>query len=152
MSKALLLSALAVFVVSCTTHHEGRDDPKRLLQDYISKSFSVRTLEDRRDLLDLLTGDAKTRLASWSDAQFRQAFIDSKKQYISFKVQELKNASPTEASITYELTFMDQSRGQDAKVTNKKLAQLKMDQGRWFISEVRNIKELVEYSNEMSLP
>jgi hypothetical protein len=27
-----------------------------------------------------------------------------------------------------------------------------LDGGRWYIADVRNIKELVEYRNEMSLP
>ena len=27
-----------------------------------------------------------------------------------------------------------------------------LDKGKWFISDVKNIKELVEYKDEMSLP
>ncbi len=137
---------------SCTNGEKGLDDPRRQLTDYISKSFAVRTIDDRRELLDHLGGEAKSRLAAWSDDQFREAFIESKKQFIKLAIQETKSLSQAEVNITYELTYLDQSKGRDAKVTNKKLAQLKLEQGRWLIGEVRNIKELVEYRNEMSLP
>ena len=43
-------------------------------------------------------------------------------------------------------------RGHEAKVTNRKNAQMIQDKGKWFISDVHNIKELVEYKNELSLP
>ncbi len=154
MSRTItwLVAGALLTLSACTSGREGREDPKRLLTDYISRSFAVRTVEDRRELLDFLTGDAKARLAAWSDEQFKQAFVETRKQFIKLRIQEVKNTSASEASITYELTFLDQTKGQDARVTNKKLAQLRQDQGRWFIAEVRNIKELVEYRNEMSLP
>ena len=154
MFRANLVLALvtALAITSCTKNEAGMDDPRRQLTDYISKSFAVRTLDDRRDLMDHLGGEAKSRLTAWSDEQFREAFIDSKKQFIKLAIQETKRLSQEEVNITYELTYLDQSKGRDAKVTNKKLAQLKREQGRWLIGEVRNIKELVEYRNEMSLP
>ena len=55
-------------------------------------------------------------------------------------------------NITYELAYVDQSRGSGAKITNKKLCQMKLESGKWVINDVHNIKELVEYQNEMSLP
>ena len=130
----------------------GGTDPKDRLRDYISKSFSIRAKADRTDLTGFLTGDAKTRLAAWSDEQFLQAFVDSKREFVKLAFKEIEKRSAQEVAITYELTYLDQSRGIDAKVTNKKLAQMVERDGRWFISEVRNIKELVEYRNEMSLP
>jgi hypothetical protein len=65
---------------------------------------------------------------------------------------EVRNPSPQDAMITYELTYLDQSKGHDAKVTHKKTAELSRKDERWLISEVKNLKEMIEYKNEMSLP
>jgi hypothetical protein len=140
------------FGLGCTQKSENSNDPKQRLKEYISKSFSVRTVQDRAELLTYLTGSAKTRLGAWSDEQFREAFIDSKRQFIKLSFPETKSVSPIEAHITYELTYLDQGKGKDAKVMNKKLCSLVQQQGQWMITEVRNIKELIEYRNEMSLP
>lgn len=151
IKSAAVLLALAS-VTACTAGREGSGDPKRRLEEYISRSFAVKGVEDREVLSGYLTGQAKTRLMAWSDDQFRQAFIDSKRQFVKLAPMEVKQVSPSEVSITYELTYLDQGRGHDAKVTNKKLCQMVLDQGRWMVKEVNNIKELVEYRNEMSLP
>lgn len=129
-------------------------DPKARLGQYISKSFEVRSPSDRKELLALLTGDARSRLEAWSDEQFSEAFIQSKREFIKLAFQEVKEISPDEISITYELVFKDQGKtgGRDAKVTNKKLCQMARVDGAWMIKSVRNIKELIEYENELSLP
>jgi hypothetical protein len=154
VSISAVISLVVVFcsLVACVGINKNEDDPKKRLSEYISKSFSVTKPEDRSQLLSYLSGESKTRLSAWSEEQFRQAFIESKRQFIKLLIRETKVVSPKEVSITYELTYLDQSRGKDAKVTNKKLCQMVLEQNRWLIAEVTNIKELVEYRNEMSLP
>jgi hypothetical protein len=152
MLRVIAALGLVASLAGCTPKGDHANDPKTRLKEYISKSFSVRTVEDRSEMLTYLTGNAKSRLSAWSDEQFREAFIESRRQFIKISFPETKTVSPTEANITYELTYLDQGRGKDAKVLNKKLCNLVMEQGRWMISDVRNIKELIEYRNEMSLP
>jgi predicted small secreted protein len=145
--------ALAAFsFAACTETTDMGKDPKKVLNDYISHSFSVRTPSDRQVLLTYLARDAKSRLAAWSDEQFQEAFIDNKRQFVKLVFTETKPISSAETSITYELSYIDQGKGHDAKVTQKKLAQMILDQGKWQISDVRSIKEMVEYRNEMALP
>ena len=139
-------------LAACTHGEDLKGGPVDTLKGYINKSLDVKSAEDRKILTGYLTGEAKTRFASWSDEQFRQAFIESKRQYIKLLIKEVKNSSPTEANITYEFTYLDQSRGENAKVTNKKLCTVVQAQGKWLISDVRNIKELVEFQREMTLP
>src|SRR5687767_14231912 len=100
------------------------EDPKRLLSDYVSKSFAVDDVKDRQELSGFLTGDAKNRLASWSDEQFRQAFMDTKRELLKLLVTESKKVSENEYSLTYELTYLDKTNGRNTKVTNKKLCQV----------------------------
>lgn len=148
IALGVLVSAFA----ACTRTAESPGDPTGRLKDYISRSFSAKDPNDRKEMMEYLTGEAKTRLGAWSDEQFRQAFIDSKRQFLKLAFKEVRTVSPSEVSVTYEITYVDQGKGVDTKITNKKLAQMVNEQGKWYIAEVRNIKELIEYKNEMSLP
>ena len=147
-----VLAIFGLIFTGCTSGTSVKGDPKKVLSDYISRSFSIRKAEDRSELIAYLTGDAKARLQSWSDEQFSEAFVETKREFVRLLVKEIKSVSPTAVNITYELTFYDQSKGKNAKVTNKKLCNLVQDQGQWLIADVHNIKELIEYQNEMALP
>lgn len=142
---------LFVTLMSCTQTQQHGNDPKRRLTEYIERSFNVRTVEDKAGLLGYLSGEAKNRLASWSDEQFREAYIESKRKFDKLVFNEIKQLSPKETAITYVLTYTDK-RGSDVQITNKKLCKMTLENDKWLISEVRNIKELIEYKNEMSLP
>jgi hypothetical protein len=149
-------ACLVLLMAACTPKPEGQEDPKRRLNEYISQGFAVRGPEDRGRLLSYLTGEAKTRLQSWSDEQFRAAFIDSKRQFVKLAFKEFKPVSPDEANITYELTYLapypnGEGETRDAKVVNRKLAQLVRKDGQWLITEVRSIREVVEYKDEMTV-
>lgn len=146
-----LLALSAVALSACDKGRFPSSDPRQRLSDYISRSFSVKSEKDREELLGFLSGPSKIRLAAWSDEQFRQAFIDSKRTFGKLVYTEVKNSAPGEAQITYELTFSDQEHGTDTKVTQKRLAHLVQENGVWMIREVRNIKELVEYKNGMDV-
>src|SRR5690242_4075516 len=97
---------LLVMAFGCTQNNEG-SDPKFRLTEYVSRSFSIKRIEDRAKLSSLLTGEVKARLDSWSEDQFREAFIDSKRQFQKLLIKEIKMISPSEAQITYELTYTD---------------------------------------------
>jgi hypothetical protein len=155
--KILFLAAVLTLSGACTSRPESADDPKHRLNDYISQSFAVKGAQDRKELAGYLTGDAKARIESWSDEQFRQAFVDTKRQFLKLTFKELKPVSANETNITYELSFQStypdaQGKPREAKITNQKLAHMVHDSGKWLISDVRTLKELVEYKNEMSLP
>ena len=146
-------AALVLLVFSgCHSGSAPLPAPRQRLSDYISKSFNVSGPSDRNELLTYLTGDAKIKLQSWSDEEFRIEFLTKKRQFVKLTINEIKNISSEEMGITYELVYLDTAKGQGARITNKKLAQLKLESGKWMIAEVKSVKELVEYKNEMSLP
>ena len=154
---SLILVFFTIFFGSCTGGTDFSKTPRDRLKDYVSKSFSVKHLTDRKGLMGYLTGDVKARLEGWSEDQFKEAFIDSNREFGRLSFKEVKVISPSEVQITYELSFVDQGRRYDnrkhqAKVTNKKLCQMVLEKDTWMIADVRNIKELVEYQNELSLP
>jgi hypothetical protein len=155
MYPVKFLTALGItlsLLVSCTQGPKDLEDPKRVLSEYISQSFNVRGPEDRNVLLGYLTGEAKIRLAAWSDEQFLTAFTDTKRIFKKLLVREVKPVSEGKVEITYEIIYLDQTPGRDARITNKKQTQLRFESGRWMIAEVKNVKELVEFNNEMALP
>jgi hypothetical protein len=136
---------------ACTPKQESKDDPKARLNEYVSRSFAVKGVDDRKVLSSYLTGEAKARLDAWSDEQFQAAFIDSKRKFVKLAFKELKSISPAEASLTYELTY----QAKNTRVIQRKLCQMVRPPAtpdQWYIAEVRSIKELVEYTDEMSLP
>ncbi len=147
-----LFFVFSILMTSCTTAVNPAGDPTKRLSDYISRSFAVRGAADRDILAEFLTGEAKQRLVAWSEEQFLMAFVDSKRQFLKLAIAEQKAISENETNVTYELSYIDQTRGRDAKVTNKKLCRMVLENGSWMIAEVRNLKELVEFRNEMSLP
>ncbi len=152
--RGLFLLVCVSLSFGCHRSRPEQSDPKKVLSDYISLSFGARSVQDRQGMLELLGGDAKLRLAAWSDEQFKAAFLDTKKQFVKLRILETQEISPQETTLTYELIYLEQSPGktQEVKLTHKKLAQLRLDAGRWAIFEVRNLKQLIEYRNEMSLP
>jgi len=146
---AVLLSAL---LMGCPASRKNSTDPKERLKDYIDVSFNIQSVSDRSKLESFLIGETKSRLAAWSDDQFQKAFLETKRQFVKLLFREVRNLSDRDVQVVYELTYIDQNRGHNAKVTNKKMSRLVMEKNNWFIKEVTNLKELVEYQNEMALP
>lgn len=150
-SAAVLLVMMAA---ACSRGGGSGADPKEVLADYIALTFSAQAPSDRTKLSQSLTGEAKSRLDAWSDAQFHLAFIEKKRKFIKLAYLEVKARGERETSITYELTYRDAQKASDVRVTQRKLARLTREgaQQPWKIAEVRNIRELIEFENEMSLP
>ncbi len=162
----IFLILALVSISACNRSKLEGSDPKRVLTDYISKSFVVHGIEDRAQLISYMTGDVKARLASWSEDQFREAFVEAKREFVKLSFRDIKEISPTEVQITYELVYFEKNKDKkglglkggkveqnsESKVTTKKLCQLMSVDGKWYIADVRNIKELVEFKNSLSLP
>lgn len=159
MNKWVRVSAVCIGLLisgACSRGGSSGTNPKEVLADYISLTFSAQAPSDRTKMLQSLTGEAKSRLAAWSDEQFRQAFIEKKRKFAKLAYLEVRARGERETSITYELTYRDTQKSSDVRVTQRKLARLTRDAGGqqapWKIAEVRNIRELIEFENEMSLP
>lgn len=136
----------------CTSNEPSDSSPRQRLADYISVSFAIKSPSDKEKLVSYLTGNAKTRLSAWSEDQFKQAFVDTKRQFIKLTIREIKKISEHETNITYELSYIDQGRGSDARVTHKRLAELVEENKQWYIRDVQNLRELIEYKDALSLP
>lgn len=144
-----------VFVgMACKEKYSGLGTtPQDRIKEYVELSFSVRTAEDRQKLESFLVDEAKKRLEGWSKPQFEKAFIQNHRKFLKLAFLEEKSVSTSETQITYEMTFTE---GEDPKhssrTTLRKACQMVLQGDRWFIRDCRNIKQLVEYQDELSLP
>lgn len=153
MFNILKFSILGAFLIcGCSEPRNVPGDPKSRLEQYITKSFSVKNTSDRGEMAEFLTGEAKKRLTSWSDAQFLKAFVETKRTFERLLIRETRKISDQEVNITYELSYIEKIGDQSRKTTNRKLSNLVKENGSWFIREVKNLTELIEFQNELSLP
>jgi hypothetical protein len=144
-------------------------DPKKLAQpqarltEYVSRTFAIRTPEDRSKLVELMTGKVKERMLAWSREEFKAFFLDRQREMLKFLIKDVKEISPTETQVTYELIFTEKAkaisepgvltdRWIESKITHRRLAQLVLEGGQWFIADVRNVRELIEFKGEMAIP
>ena len=145
-----------VFIIAFTqfacTPELKENTPTKILENYIKISFNATSLEDKKRMEDLLTGDTKKRLLAWSDEQFTKAFIESKKKFQGIKVLENKKVNDQEVALTYELSYQEGQPSTAAQVTQRKLCTVVIEDGSWRIKEVRSIRESIEYLKELSLP
>ncbi len=151
-SLVLLICCSVLIVGGCNKGKSNDSQPKTVLAEYIQRSFAVSKATDKAGLLELLTGDAKTRLSAWSDEQFSEFWIHGKRNFVRLVIHDQKKLTDSKVNITYELEYDDRSKGKDLRVTQMKNASLLAESGTWKIDEVRNIKELIEYKDELSLP
>ena len=150
---SLILSMLGVVVFgsSCTSNKvTGTNTPQKVLSDYVARSFSVQGVPEKPKLLELATGEVKETLEKMSDAEFRAYFVDSKREFTGLKVRDERKISEDRYSITYELSFNSKTAESFDKITNKKSALFVQKDSKWLISEVKNIKTLIEHQNEFS--
>jgi hypothetical protein len=144
--------ALSVVLFACTPDVVD-STPAKVLESYIQISFNVQSVADKKRMEDLLTGDTKNRLVSWSDDQFMKAFQTAQKKFDTLKTLETKKVNDHEVALTYELSYTEGPADKTAQITQRKLATIvQEDGGGWKIKEVRSIRESIEYLKELSLP
>lgn len=158
VGNLIVLTLIWAAFNACSRTPDIPGDPKQRLLEYVNRSFAVKTVDDKSQLLGYLTGEVKRRLESWSAEQFQQAFLSSKRVLHKISVREIKPISEGEVQITYELIYNelkqdDNGERVEVKITNKKLCQmLRGERGLWYIGDVKNIKEIIEFQNGISIP
>jgi hypothetical protein len=147
------LPVALLVIAACTSVKDGPGSlsARSTVSNYIAKTFQVRSVADKAALEEYLTGEARQRLNAWNDEQFLVAFSDSKRKFEKLQFREVEALNENEVNVTYELTFVER-KDRESRTTTKKMAHVVLRDGRWLIENVRNIKLLVEYQDEMSLP
>ena len=126
--------------------------PVRVLEQYVQTSFHASGVQDKKVMEGLLTGDTRARLEAWSEEQFKNTFIDNRKTFKELKILENRKVSPAEVILVYELSYQQGPKDKEVRITQRKLGTLIKETQDWKIKEVRNIRESIEYLEELSLP
>ncbi len=151
-SKWVMMILVGAIHLSGCTERTLDNSPSKVLENYIKTSFSVTGIQDKHKMEDLLTGDTKSRLMSWSDEQFLKAFVEVKRTFQSLKILETKKVNDQEVALTYELSYQEGPADKLTQVSQRKLCTVVEAEGSWKIKEVRSIRESIEYLKELSLP
>ena len=151
-AKFIRVMIVVLFLGSACTRDDQNKSPIKVLEKYIEISFNAKSVEDKRKMEELLTGDTKTRLASWSDEQFIRAFVETKRKFQSIKVLENKKVNGDETAVTYELSFQEGENEKKVQISQRKLCVIVTEGDVSKIKEVRSIRESIEYLKELSLP
>lgn len=146
------LGMVTLLGLGACTPNLADSTPSKVLESYITTSFNASSIQDKKKMEELLTGDTKNRLVAWSDEQFLKAFVEAKKKFSGLKVLETKKVNDQEVALTYELSYQDGDSPKAAQVTQRKLCTVVQIEGAWKIKEVRSIRESIEYLQELSLP
>lgn len=156
LNKFLLLSKVLI-ITACTQNGSNQpNSPQHTLSEYVSRSFGVSAPVDKLKLLELTTGEVKKTIDSLSELEFRENFLNSKREFRSLKIKDERVVNDSQYSITYEISFSKTTQSPDSKdpmvdlITNKKSAVLVKSGDHWLISEVKNLKTFIEHQNEMS--
>lgn len=134
------------------TRQAADESPAKVLENYIKISFNATSIEDKTKMEELLTGDSKTRLASWSDEQFLRAFVEAKRKFSNLRILENKKITDQEYALTYELSYEEGVPEKKSQISQRKLCTVVEVDGLWKIKEVRSIRESIEFLKELSLP
>ncbi|NDG85402.1 MAG: hypothetical protein EBX52_10265 [Proteobacteria bacterium] len=145
------LIAFLLLLPACTVTPSD-DTPAKVLEGYIRVSFSASSIDDKKKMEDMLTGDTKSRLMAWSDEQFTKAFLGANKKFRELRILENNKVSDQEVAITYELSYEEGAQDKTTRTTQRKLCAIVKEDGSWKIKEVRSIRESIEYLKEFSLP
>lgn len=155
MSIKKLLLLFTVFVVAGCNGTSKDSTPQKILSEYVSRSFAVKGTPDKSKLLELTTGEVRKTIDSMDEQSFKNNFLEKNREFIGLKVRDERKLSEEKYSITYELTYQTKANVVDGTpsndtVTNKKHAIFEKKEGKWLISEVKNLKTMIEHQNEIS--
>lgn len=151
MIKSGIISIVLLALTACTSDVED-SSPGKALESYVNISFNAKGIEDKAKMEELLTGDTKSRLGSWSAEQFLKSFVESRRKFKSLRILDSKKVSDSETVLTYELAFQEGPTEKLVAVTQKKICTLVKEGDAWRIKEVRSVRESIEYLNELSFP
>lgn len=156
---ALALVIVAGAWTGCTRQAQvGGSAPHDVLASYIGEVFAVKSIGDldhlKKFTLDKSeAGNELDALANNEDL-FKKTFVDQKIQSVSsLRIRDERKVGDNEYSITYELTYIDQTAsGGSNTVTPKKHVILVRDSsGKWLISEVKNLKTFIEHTTDENI-
>ena len=149
---------ITIFIIAGCSYQERRhDDPVLVLRDYIASSFAIKSYKDKRYMLSYLKGDALKKLKALSSAEFNEQFVNQRRTFLKLKILSEEKLNKDKFKIQYELSYINLPESNNPistenKVTNRKSATIIKKDNKWYINEVKNVTQLIEFKDEMTIP
>jgi hypothetical protein len=165
MSRKAIAAAVFLFVLGGCTGGMEKESPQKTLSEYVSRTFGLKSPADLAPLKGLTTGTARQDLDKLEKNEdlFHKTFVDEKNEFVSLKIRDERNLADGRVSVTYEITYVNrnpEAKVEDAdgneqvkaaasdKITVKKHAIFVLENGKWLVSEVQNLKTFVDHGDE----
>ena len=162
LSLARFFSLIGLLGLGACTKSPQLNTPEGVLEEYVKRAFSAKSIEDGKKLLELSTGEAKNWLSSLNEEEFKKQFVQNSMVFLSLKMKDRRQDQGGDVSLVYELSFRD-GRGPEpltpkggmtpssAIYTVKKIAYLTRDGEAWKIKATKNVKSFVERKEDLEI-
>lgn len=150
-----VFAAALLLALGACTKQDAPVAPREVLSKYVSSAFGVKAVSDLAELKQYATGQALAELNGLEkDTElFNRTFVEQNIQSASsLKIRDERKVDEARYSITYELAYRDSKKDTgDNTVTIKKHAMFAKQDGKWLISEVQNLKTVVEHTTDENI-
>lgn len=143
-SSMILFFIFFSFFSSCSS----RKNPEEVLRNYVNYRFSGH--QDKDYILKQTTGPLYDSINLQNDEDFEKFCMDVKnyrKKKFSINIQE---CSETHCSITYVIKYnVIKDKIKAYSIDVKKIAELELEDNKWKISDVSNIKTYIDSKQQI---
>lgn len=155
LSFCAIAAALIAVLPACDNGQiKPENKPSAVLEAYVKAALSVEKQEDIAKLEQFTTGNLRDEVGKLKTdkALFADQYANHVYRHDGFKIRDQRQTDPNRYSITYEVRYSDKKKetGID-DVIAKKNAIFVLENDRWLISEVQNLKTVVDHSTEENI-
>jgi hypothetical protein len=146
MKRILLISTLVLFFQGCDRSKKGPEDA---LRSFVQYRFTVG--HSRDGLLERTTGELYEHIKALEGDGLKEymALADLKNK--SLRIQTSK-CEEQKCHLTFDLKYSKTGKeGQDFEIENRKIAELRLVNGDWKISDVSNVKSYIDMNKEIEV-
>jgi hypothetical protein len=140
----LILSLFLLFLGCLNQNHSPEDVLKNFVEIRIGNKVS------RAEVMEFLTGKLKQSVESISDEEFERFSNLENVKKSSFKILS-KSCQKDVCFLTYRLGTEIKNSSGEFESEIKKIAELKLESGKWYISDVSNIKTYLESVDSINI-
>lgn len=152
-NRWIVATALLGFALlgSACTPKKKPESPEAVLQAYVTTAINAKSGADKERLYEFTTGKALERLQAMPEEEFVNSLVKPEYKFVHFSTRDLREEKEGSMSLVYEIVYDTKSGDQGAKITSRKIAYMKKDNGVWKIEDTRNIKSFVEVKEGLNV-
>ncbi len=93
---------------SCTQPSRSEMTAEQVVEAYLNAAFSIKSVEDKKNLLAYATGDLEIAIAGATEETFRKAYVERRYTTLeSFSIVGRRDRTPHETEVTFQLVYRE---------------------------------------------